>query len=368
MLEQYTRGAPVLHASYCQQLDDAPELPSALLQGFNPSQPPAVTAINPVWAQQWQLRQMEHLDDEQAPSLEADDLGEISGGSGLLEDQSQCPFRAFAKRRLEVQPLSAFSLALSAADRGSLLHDALYSLWGRIEDHTTLISLTDDREADLLEDAVRDAIAAFPVSRRRLLGPRYWELEAQRLNQLLREWLSVERARADFVVSQRESDIALALGPLQLRLRVDRIDQLPDGSRVIIDYKSGVSKVGDWLGDRPAKPQLLLYAIGAPGDAAALAFAQVRPRDSKFVGLGRVEAAPGIATDIGKAVRDRMQADDWDSLNTRWRENLERLAAEFVAGRAAVDPLATASCTWCGLQPLCRVGFGDADSSEEESE
>jgi ATP-dependent helicase/DNAse subunit B len=142
---------------------------------------------------------------------------------------------------------------------------------------------------------------------------------------------------------------------------VDRIDRLPDGSQIIIDYKSGVSRVQDWLGERPAKPQLLLYGIAAPDAAAALAFAQIRPRDSRFVGLGRVAAAPGIATDIEKAVQERMPATDWESLNACWRDNLERLATEFLDGDARVDPLANDSCTWCGLQPLCRIGATEAE-------
>ena len=66
-------------------------------------------------------------------------------------------------------------------------------------------------------------------------------------------------------------------------------------------------------------------------------------------------AAPGIVTDIPKVVKERMEATDWQSLNECWRENLERLAEEFVAGDARVDPLAPASCAWCGLQSLCRV-------------
>ncbi|MDH3994209.1 MAG: PD-(D/E)XK nuclease family protein, partial [Gammaproteobacteria bacterium] len=130
-----------------------------------------------------------------------------------------------------------------------------------------------------------------------------------------------------------------------------------------IDYKSGASKVQDWLGERPARPQLLLYGIAAPGSAAALAFAQVRPRDSRFVGLGHTEVAPGIHTDIPKIVKETMPADDWQSLNDCWRDNLERLAQEFVRGEAAVDPLGSASCAWCGLQPLCRIAVLEGESA-----
>jgi len=367
LVDQFTRSTPVLHASYCRLLDDVPELPSALLDGFAPAAGDATAEHPPLWAQLRQQHPLEVVEDGLAPALDRDELEAVSGGSGLLEDQSQCPFRAFAKRRLRVEPLPAFSLALSAADRGSLLHEALNSLWASLVDHRGLLALDAAAETAAVEQAAQAAITGFPAGRRRLLGPAYWRLEGQRLASLLREWLGVERQRGEFMVSAREQDIALNLGGLQLRLRVDRIDQLPDGSRVIIDYKSGTSKVQDWLGDRPARPQLLLYGIAAPGAAAALAFAQVRPRESRFVGLGRVEAAPGIATDIGRQVAGKMDAADWESLNQCWRENLERLATAFVSGEARVDPLAAESCAWCGLQPLCRVGKGGpGDDGEGE--
>ena len=105
----------------------------------------------------------------------------------------------------------------------------------------------------------------------------------------------------------------------------------------------------------PAKPQLLLYSIAEPDRAAALAFGQVRPRDCRYVGLGETAAAPGISTDIARAAKSQLDTQDWASLNARWRENLERLASEFIAGEAQVDPLSLSSCTWCGLQPLCRI-------------
>jgi RecB family exonuclease len=262
-----------------------------------------------------------------------------------------------------VEPLPAFSLALSPGERGSLLHDALNALWAAIGSYHGLQALTDTAQEEAVEVAVQSALQAVPGTRRRLLGTGYWQLEGRRMASLLVEWLAVERQRGEFVVSARVLDVPLQMGDLALRLRVDRFDQLPDGSQVIIDYKSGIGRVQDWLGERPAKPQLLLYGIASPGAAAALAFAQVRPRQSKFVGLGRVAAAPGIATDIGKQVGERMPAADWEALNECWRANLERLAIEFVAGDARVEPLGPSSCTWCGLQALCRIG-SDPQASE----
>ena len=367
LFKQYTRSAVILHASYAQQVDGIPELPSALLQGFTEEVVEELPAVATAWTQQWHQRALEQVQDDRAPGLTTQQLRAASGGSGLLEDQSQCPFRAFARRRLLVEPLPVFSVALSPGERGSLLHDALFALWGEILDYPSLMALDDDAQEQVVARAVQGAIEVIPGGRRRMLGSSYWRLEGQRLAGLLSEWLAVERQRSTFVVIQREQELTLQLAQLQVRLRVDRVDQLPDGSRVIIDYKSGVSKVQDWLGERPAKPQLLLYGIAAPDSAAALAFGQLRPRDSRFVGLGQVAAAPGIQTDIPKVVKERMAASDWQSLNERWRENLERLAEAFVAGDARVDPLAPASCAWCGLQSLCRIDISRGLVVEESA-
>ncbi len=344
LMQQYRRSSGVLHASYSRLIDDVPELPSSLLADFTWEPPQEPPAVDPAWNRRRESLALQWLPDTAAPPVGAAELAVLGGGSGLLEDQSQCPFRAFARRRLAVEPLGEFVLAQSPAERGALLHDALYHLWGEIGDHTSLRALDPAAESRIVANAVAVALEGLPGRRRRALGGAYWGLEAKRLTDLLLEWLAVERQRGDFVVTHREEKVTLPLGPLEIRLRVDRIDRLPDGSRLIIDYKSGRSSVNDWLGDRPARPQLPLYGIAAPEGAAALAFAQVRPRDSRYVGLGEVAAAPGVDT-----------VADWEALNRQWRESLERLAAAFVAGEAAVDPLAGSSCTWCGLQPLCRV-------------
>jgi len=365
LMAQYTRTAAQLRASYCRELDGVPQQPSALVQEFEFAGLPPLDRSPPDWSALWRERDLEYLQEQQAPVLAGAELAKVGGGSGLLEDQSQCPFRAFARRRLLVEPLGTFGVGLSAADRGSLLHAALHALWGELGDHATLLARDEAALAGAVDAAVNTALDSVPGHQRRALGTTYWGLEQQRLGGLLREWLEVERLRAGFVVLQREEQVSLQLGQLSVRLQVDRIDSLADGSRLVIDYKSGLCKVQDWMGERPAKPQLLLYGIAAPGDAAALAFAQIRPRECRFVGLGSVAAAPGIQTDIAKAVRGRMDAHDWQGLNQRWRENLEALAQAFVDGEAAVDPLGPASCTWCGLQPLCRIGGVEVEEGDE---
>ena len=355
LLQQYSRTSQTLHASYCRQVDGVPSPPSALLHGFMAEAIAELPAVAGHWLERHSRGALDAVPDHHAPRLNPQQQLAMKGGSGLLEDQSQCPFRAFARHRLQIEPLATSNVGLSAGERGSLLHEALNSLWAALGDSETLQALDAEGQSNIVENAAQAAIATMPGYQRRKVGAAYWRLEAQRIMALLHEWLGVERQRSAFTVAQRELEMTLELAQLQIRLRVDRVDQLPDGSRVIIDYKSGKSSIRDWLGERPARPQLLLYSIAEPESVASLAFATVRPRECCYVGVGRLAAAPGIVTDLAGVVDAAIGVTQWSELNEYWRSTLERLAQEFVRGDAQVDPLTPASCTWCGLQPLCRI-------------
>ena len=356
LMSQYVNSADHVFASFAQQRDGVPEKPSALLERFEWSSPPLGESLDPHWMWLQEGTAIENLEDHLAPPVNNAELELLSGGSGLIEDQSHCPFRAFARRRLGLGPLGEAGIALSAAERGSLMHDALYHLWGALEDSSNLAALSADAERSLVEGAVTAAIEALPIYRRGGMGHEYFDLEGSRLRSLLGQWLAVERQRSAFQVIAREEKISLKLEQLTISLRADRIDELPDGARFVIDYKSGVSTPQDWLGERPNKPQLLVYGLAVKETLAGMAFAQVRTRDCKYSGAGQIDVAPGVQSDIEKLVKNKMPAKDWEDLSAQWRDNLERLAREFVAGNAQVDPLKDSSCTYCGLQALCRVG------------
>ncbi|MBT4520920.1 MAG: hypothetical protein HOC23_13030 [Halieaceae bacterium] len=356
LMRQYTRNAKLLNASYSQLVDGAPELGSTLLEPFDWIDGENEEQRGPASRHQLHMRGLEFVEDNQAPTVCAEELTALAGGSAVLEDQSSCPFRGFAMRRLKAVPLNRFGVGLSAAERGSLLHNALYILWGTLEGSEALTALDDNELAEHIEAAVLSALRSSTSRGRPPISVASRNLERQRLISLLGEWMALERRRSEFVIHAREETIQLSLEQLKITLRVDRIDRLPDGSLLVIDYKSGRCKLRDWLGQRPARPQLLLYGIAATQPLAGLTYAQVRKRDCQFIGAGKVEAAPGIATDIPKLVGDSMHVEDWDSLTALWREHLTRLASEFIAGNARVDPLTPDSCTYCGLQALCRTG------------
>src|SRR6185503_14617028 len=91
-------------------------------------------------------------------------------------------------------------------------------------------------------------------------------LEAEQLERVLVALLREEANRAPFRVLAVEQRTECALGRWTLTTRIDRIDELADGSSAIIDYKtSGRIKSSDWFSARLRDAQVPLYASHATG-------------------------------------------------------------------------------------------------------
>ncbi len=184
---------------------------------------------------------------------------------------------------------------------------------------------------------------------------RYLRLEGERLTELVSEWLGYERGRQPFTVSETEVRREVTIAGLTFALRLDRIDILECGGKLVIDYKSSEVGPSAWAGDRPDDVQLPLYATFAvDGDLEGLVFARVRPGTTKFYGRVR-SAAQTLRPDL--TGRDRLVSDPLtESQLTEWREQIERLGEDFLAGRAEVDPKEPGkTCERCHLHAVCRI-------------
>ena len=300
---------------------------------------------------------LEEIPDDKDVPLGREELAGLVGGTSIVKDQSACPFRAFAIHRLGARSVTSIEPGFDAMDRGTTLHEALKLFWRKVRTSENL------KEADAkgeLDSIIKETVGfAVQGGADRNLPAAYLELEAARVEALVSEWLNLELERDAFTVKATESKEEIEVGGLTLSARFDRVDTLAAGGELIIDYKTGECRQDFWLPGRPKEPQLLLYDLAGGFDA--LAFARVKLKGTKFVGVARDGAGlPGVKSISEDRWTERIEGvESWEDLKVRWKETLEAIVGEFTDGVARVEPDSTFDgqdhpCTFCDLTPLCR--------------
>ena len=314
------------------------------------------------------------LFDTKANQQEPTKIYPVAGGSTVLTSQSQCAFKAFATARLGAEGWKAASPGLTPPQRGQLLHAVLHSVWSDTERGIRTWNQLQSLGADLrpfVEGHVRRVLdEEMPAAAREQMPARYLELERHRLTRVVTEWLEYERKRVEFEVEETEGDAPVSVDALALKLRLDRVDRLSDGSLLVIDYKSGNVTTRAWDLPRPDDVQLPLYAgFAVPQDQklGGLVFAKVRAGNMCMAGKV-ADAQATLKHDLtgnNGLVRDRLTLPQL----SEWKAAIEQLARDFIAGRADVDPRdAPQTCENCGLYTLCRVRERDDQQEVEEEE
>lgn len=325
--------------SYPKLVDDYNVLPSNLLAHIPEEKLNFKHAAVPFVAMP-----LETWSDTQAPTFTET---YVPGGATSLRLQAQCPFKANAELRLYANPLNDPQTILTPMLRGSLVHEVLENFWRQCKSHAQLVSYTADELETMLSKIIHTALEAWQRDLPQTLTSNYVALEAHRLYKLIARWLAYEAKRNAFVVYQLEEKTLVTVGPLQINMKIDRIDQV-DGNYVIIDYKTGETNMAHWFTqpDQPLyEPQLPIYAVSVKHDVAAVTFATLRGPELKFVGVAAEEnLLPNVKP-----------MDDWHTMQKEWRRKLAATADEFVAGYAAVDPFSTEVCNRCKLQSFCRI-------------
>ncbi|MDR0770943.1 MAG: PD-(D/E)XK nuclease family protein [Burkholderiales bacterium] len=373
---QWQRMAPEVVLSYPAEREGQPTTASSLLAALPPY--PMPMEMLPSRMMRLPEVKLETLDDRWAPPVMRDGEGRvieaIRHGSSVLEQQSDCPFKAFVSARLRISAWPEANEGLSPLERGSLVHAVLQKLWCCLGSQTTLLALDGAALDERIDAAYRDAVAEETIApeRWRNLPAVMAAMEKEHIGALLRAWCDIERTRAPFRVAHTEKELALELAGMTYTLRADRIDTLEAGGVALIDYKTGkAGSTKGWFEARPSPLQLGIYALAwqmSPEAAApvrALVYAHLREEGAEVRGMTDDAALWPKLEAVARFGFDAM-----GTAQQRWREIFTALTQTFLAGDARALPRHKNVCTTCDLQPLCRIGVpaNDDESGAGEGE
>jgi ATP-dependent helicase/nuclease subunit B len=355
-LAAWRAAADELTCSWARLEGDAHRSISPLLQRLEAKvDAPAASVVAPL-SKQVRKPPLESFDDVQG--IAVDTRVPVTGGVRPLELQAECGFHAYAEVRLRGIRLEQPAPGLDPRDRGMLMHKALELVWIKLKDYWHLQPSTEQLRKPLIHASVEAAKAAVfrgfvPLELRPAV-----EREQHRLERLIELLLSEELKRPPFEVVALETRREVSIAGGRFEVRIDRIDSMEGGGHAILDYKSGEARAPRWQGAEIRDPQLLAYLLSEAGrNVQALANVSLANGRARFSGkssrkglLPDVRGVPGL--DASEASHEDIER-AWQEELDRWLLGLARIAADYIAGHAPVQP-ASDVCRNCHLTVLCR--------------
>jgi ATP-dependent helicase/nuclease subunit B len=194
-----------------------------------------------------------------------------------IEDWLRDPYTIYAKYILRLAPLDPVDMPLSAADRGSAIHDAL-------GDFTqTFATVLPDDPARALRGIGEKYFA--PLMERPEARALWWP-RFLRIAGWFSDWEIARRDNVSTIVAEIRGEIPIRLDNARtfiLSARADRIERRHDGTFAILDYKTGQPPTGKQV-RMGLSPQLTLEAAilreggfeGIPADSSVGELVYVR--------------------------------------------------------------------------------------------
>jgi ATP-dependent helicase/DNAse subunit B len=247
-----------------------------------------------------------------------------------LESYLQCGFQYFGRHSLKLQPRPPRpDQRLDFLLQGNIVHAVLARWWVEGGDI-----------AAAFDEAFESARELYRI-------PSAYHTERLRnamLDDLLAFTADTRWPRGKFP-SRTEEKIRYALAEdTEIRGKIDRLDEAPDGRAFVFDYKySNAQNTKKKLEDERLL-QAPLYLMGAAEQFG------VTPAGVFYVGLkGGVEY---VGWSNSGELASQPMPEDWFA---RTRERAQRAVEEIRGGRIEVKPADRESCRYCQCRDVCRI-------------
>lgn len=217
-------------------------------------------------------------------AMKSQRLAQRSYSPTALQNFSECPYRFYlqAVQRLAPREEPVAIDEIEPLQRGSLVHDVQFALFGRLQE-AELLPVTEKGlgAAQAILDEVLDAVAEEHRDRLAPAIDRVWDDGVNGIRADLRRWLALAvRDDSGYVPSRFELAFGLRVGRerdphsvpdpvvldcgIQLRGSIDLVERTPAGSTRATDHKTGKARVPEGsviAGGTSLQP--VLYALAA---------------------------------------------------------------------------------------------------------
>jgi ATP-dependent helicase/nuclease subunit B len=238
-----------------------------------------------------------------------------------IEHWLRDPYTIYAKHVLKLEALDPVDMPLSAADRGSAIHDAIGAFTREFAGELP------DQPAEMLHQIGTRYFA--PLMERPEARALWWP-RFQRIAGWFAEWERARRDNVETINAEIPGEITIPLDnarSFRLIARADRIERRRDGSYAILDYKTGQSPTGKQV-RMGLSPQLTLEAailreggfpdIPGAGPVGELVYVRLSGNNP-----------PGEERSLQLKIRSNDTPQPPDQAATYAREQLEALVRKF---------------------------------------
>ena len=298
----------------------------------------------------------EEIEDYLAPVILGSEIS-VSGGFRSLENYNICPAWAFYENRLHANSFYEDEQdEISKKDRGNLIHELLERFWKEFKNSTNLAKMSEKILQQNIDTLINQVILTFKENKPYLTS-RQIKLESHYLKNIAYQWLSFEKInRPSFKVIESEEKYKINIDRITFNVKIDRIDEYEDGSKLLIDYKTGNEEsISKWTKSPISSLQIPIYiTFTGINNISAAGIGYIHNRNLKLVGLSRYSQDPKDA-DLKDCTLSKKDGGQWQNLINSWHKDIYELASGYLSGNASVAYKKESDLKYCAVRSLLRL-------------